>query len=193
MEEVKKSVFDSLKTFLPVNLNVWIIVLTCLVVIIALSRLMTLQKTVSDLASRPAVDEHVVRGIVRQHLEETVKAMDQQNRLQIQMRQQQMEQARRAQPPPPPPPTIEVIEAHPVFERVPDKPSPPVAPPAVEPPPASVAVPLPAPTLAPAPVAVPTPVPATVPAPVVHEEEDDHKDGEEKPKSRKKRSLHTSN
>jgi hypothetical protein len=123
MEEAKKSVLDSLKTLMPVNLNVWIIVLTCLVVIIALSRLMTLQKTVSDLSSRPAVDEHVVRGIVRQHLEETVKAMDQQNRLQIQMRHQQMEQARRqAQPPPPPPHTIEIIEPHPVFERKPETP-----------------------------------------------------------------------
>lgn len=109
MDEVKKSFFTTVKTFVPDHLNVWIIVLTCLVVIIALSRLMNLQKTVSELSSRPAVDEHLVRQIVRQHLEETVKAMDQQNRLQIQMRQQQLEAMRRAVPPPPPA-SIEIVE-----------------------------------------------------------------------------------
>ena len=163
-EEVKKSVLDSLKNFLPVNLNVWIIVLTCLVVMIALSRLMSLQKTVSELVGRPAVDEHVVRGIVRQHLEDTVKAMDQQNRLQIQMRHQQLEQARRQAPPPTPAPaTIEVIEPHPVFE----KPAPVV--PVVAPPPA--------------------PAPPSVPAAPVVEEEEEEEEKPKKERSRKKRAL----
>jgi outer membrane biosynthesis protein TonB len=140
-EIVKKTGLDLLKSFLPINLNVWVIVLTCLVVMIALSRLMSLQKTVSEISSRPAVDEHVVRGIVRQHLEETVKAMDQQNRLQIQMRQQQLEQARRQVPPPapsPPAPVIEIIEPHPVFEKPPTAAPIPSTPP---PPPAIVAPP----------------------------------------------------
>jgi len=169
-EIVKKSSLDLLKSFLPVNLNVWVIVLTCLVVMIALSRLMTLQKTVSEISSRPAVDEHVVRGIVRQHLEETVKAMDQQNRLQIQMRQQQLEQARRQAPPPPPPPpapTIEIIEPHPVFEKAPT----------------------PSPTLPPPP---PTPI-VSPPEEKKDDEKEETKDVPKEPKkeerSRKKRSL----
>jgi len=182
-DEVKKTVLDSLKNFLPVNLNVWIIVLTCLVVMIALSRLMSLQKTVSEIVSRPAVDEHIVRGIVRQHLEDTVKAMDQQNRLQIQMRHQQLEQARRAVPPPSPA-KIEIIEPHPVFEK------------GSEPTPAPTPAPAPAPIVpAPAPpVPAPAPpVPAAAPAPTPAVETDDEKkdDDEPKPKdrSRKKRAL----
>jgi outer membrane biosynthesis protein TonB len=96
-----KNFFDSFsdrfQDWIPKNLNIWIISLTCLIVIVALSRLLSLQKAVSELQSRPSVDEYLVRQVVRQHLEETVKAMDQQNRIQLQMRQQQMmEQAQKA-------------------------------------------------------------------------------------------------
>jgi hypothetical protein len=88
---------DRFHDWIPKNLNIWIISLTCLIVIVALSRLLSLQKAVSELQSRPSVDEYLVRQVVRQHLEETVKAMDQQNRIQLQMRQQQMmEQAQKA-------------------------------------------------------------------------------------------------
>jgi hypothetical protein len=92
------TVTDRVTDWIPKNLNAWLVALTCLIVIVALSRLMSLQKSVSELQSRPSVDEHLVRQVVRQHLEETVRAMDQQNRVQLQMRQQQMlEQARKAQ------------------------------------------------------------------------------------------------
>jgi len=88
---------DRFQDWIPKNLNIWIISLTCLIVIVALSRLLSLQKAVSELQSRPSVDEYLVRQVVRQHLEETVKAMDQQNRIQLQLRQQQMmEQAQKA-------------------------------------------------------------------------------------------------
>ncbi len=88
---------DRFHDWIPKNLNIWIISLTCLIVIVALSRLLSLQKAVSELQSRPSVDEYLVRQVVRQHLEETVKAMDQQNRIQLQLRQQQMmEQAQKA-------------------------------------------------------------------------------------------------
>ena len=140
MDEVKKSFFTTVKTFVPDHLNVWIIVLTCLVVIIALSRLMNLQKTVSELSSRPAVDEHLVRQIVRQHLEETVKAMDQQNRLQIQMRQQQLEAMRRAVPPPPPA-SIEIVEEKKEEVPLPPAPAPEPIPTPTPPPPPSVTPP----------------------------------------------------
>lgn len=91
-------VTDRVSDLIPKNLNVWIVALTCLIVIVALSRIMSLQKSVTELQSRPSTDEHLVRQVVRQHLEETVKAMDQQNRMQLQLRQQQMmEQARKAQ------------------------------------------------------------------------------------------------
>lgn len=125
-----KNFFDSFtdrfQDWIPKNLNIWIISLTCLIVIVALSRLLSLQKAVSELQSRPSVDEYLVRQVVRQHLEETVKAMDQQNRIQLQLRQQQMmEQAQKAhkamvekqqqaaaqqQQPQASQPTIEVIE-----------------------------------------------------------------------------------
>ena len=92
------AVTDRVTDWIPKNLNAWLIALVCLIVLVALSRLMSLQKSVSELQSRPSVDEHLVRQVVRQHLEETVRAMDQQNRVQLQMRQQQMlEQARKAQ------------------------------------------------------------------------------------------------
>lgn len=108
-------VTDRVTEWIPKNLNVWLIALTCLIVLVALSRLLSLQKSVSELQSRPSVDEHLVRQVVRQHLEETVRAMDQQNRVQLQLRQQQMlEQARKAQQAlfekQKQPPKIEIVE-----------------------------------------------------------------------------------
>ena len=122
------SLADRVNDFIPKNLSAWVVALTCLVVVVALSRLMSLQKSVSELQSRPSVDEHLVRQVVRQHLEETVRAMDQQNRLQLQLRQQQMmEQAKRAQQAlaekqkeiaAAPLPKIEILETGPAKEPV---------------------------------------------------------------------------
>jgi membrane protein involved in colicin uptake len=74
-------------TFLPPNWNIWLIAITCLVVLVAISRIITLQKSVTELQSRPIVDESSVRIAVRQHLEETVRAMEQQNKAQAMARQ----------------------------------------------------------------------------------------------------------
>ena len=75
--------------------NVWLYVILGFIVLIALSRILSLQKSIADIQSKPVVDEHLVRTIVRQHLEETVKAMDQHNKLQLQMRQQQLQEQMR--------------------------------------------------------------------------------------------------
>jgi hypothetical protein len=74
-------------SFLPSNFNVWLIAITCLVVLVAISRIITLQKSVTELQSRPIFDENTVRISVRQHLEETVKAMEQHNKAQHMARQ----------------------------------------------------------------------------------------------------------
>ena len=89
-DSVKKQVtaFSSQAlTFLPANWNIWLIAITCLVVLVAISRIITLQKSVTELQSRPIVDESSVRIAVRQHLEETVRAMEQQNKAQAMARQ----------------------------------------------------------------------------------------------------------
>jgi hypothetical protein len=72
---------------LPKNFSVWLIALTCLIVLVAVSRILTLQKSVTELQSRPVVDENVIRVAVRKHLEETVKAMEQHNKAQAMARQ----------------------------------------------------------------------------------------------------------
>jgi hypothetical protein len=88
---------QKVQDWIPRGTGVWIILFTCVVLIIGLSRVVSLQKSVAELQSRPIVDEHVVRQVVRGHLEETVRAMEQHNKMQMQMRQQQaMEQARLA-------------------------------------------------------------------------------------------------
>lgn len=87
-----------LSDWIPRGPVAWITVVIALIVLVALSRLISLQKSVADLQARPLVDEHLVRQIVRTHLEETVRAMDQQNKIQMQLRHQQMqEQIKKAQ------------------------------------------------------------------------------------------------
>jgi len=72
---------------LPKNFSVWLIAITCLIILVAVSRILTLQKSVTELQSRPVVDENVIRVAVRKHLEETVKAMEQHNKAQAMARQ----------------------------------------------------------------------------------------------------------
>jgi hypothetical protein len=96
-------VFDSVKKFsaqaleyLPSNWTVWLIALTCLIVLVSISRIITLQKSVTELQSRPIVDETTVRIAVRQHLEETARAMEQHNKAHAMARQAE-QQAREEQ------------------------------------------------------------------------------------------------
>lgn len=72
---------------LPKNFSVWLIAITCLIILVAVSRILALQKSVTELQSRPVVDENVIRVAVRKHLEETVKAMEQHNKAQAMARQ----------------------------------------------------------------------------------------------------------
>jgi hypothetical protein len=72
---------------LPKNFTVWLIAVTCLIVLVAVSRILTLQKSVTELQSRPVVDENMIRVAVRKHLEETVKAMEQHNKSQAMAKQ----------------------------------------------------------------------------------------------------------
>ena len=72
---------------LPKNFTIWLIAITCLIVLVAVSRILTLQKSVTELQSRPVVDENMIRVAVRKHLEETVKAMEQHNKAQAMARQ----------------------------------------------------------------------------------------------------------
>jgi len=78
---------DKILSALPKNFTVWLIAITCLIVLVAVSRILTLQKSVTELQSRPVVDENMIRVAVRKHLEETVKAMEQHNKAQAMARQ----------------------------------------------------------------------------------------------------------
>ena len=69
-----------LKDSLPPSPMMWIVALTCVVLLVTLSRLLALQRSIQDLQSKPSVDESVVRQLVRQQLEETVKSIEQQNK-----------------------------------------------------------------------------------------------------------------
>ena len=85
-----------LQDFMPKNTTIWVLLLVAIIGIVALSRLMSMQKSVAELQARPYVDEYTVRKEVRGQLEETVKAIEQQNKLQLQLRQEQaLQEARR--------------------------------------------------------------------------------------------------
>lgn len=85
-----------LQDALPKNTVLWVLLVVALIGIVALSRLMSLQKSVTELQARPLVDEYMVRKEVRTQLEETVKAIEQQNKIQMQLRQEQaIQEARR--------------------------------------------------------------------------------------------------
>lgn len=81
----KQKILDSL----PKNFTIWLIAITCLIVLVAVSRILTLQKSVTELQSRPVVDESMIRVAVRKHLEETVRAMEQHNKAQAMAKQQE--------------------------------------------------------------------------------------------------------
>ena len=85
-DNVKKLSAQAME-YLPNNWSVWLIALTCLIVLVAISRVITLQKSVTELQSRPIVDETTVRIAVRQHLEETARAMEQHNKAHAMARQ----------------------------------------------------------------------------------------------------------
>jgi hypothetical protein len=90
---VKQKILNAL----PKNFSVWLIAITCLIVLVAVSRIITLQKSVTELQSRPVVDENMIRVAVRKHLEETVKAMEQHNKAQAMARQAEEAAARQAE------------------------------------------------------------------------------------------------
>jgi beta-lactamase regulating signal transducer with metallopeptidase domain len=71
---------------MPKNTLLWVLLILALIGIVALSRLVSLQKHVQELQARPVVDEYMVRKEVRQQLEDTVKSIEQQNRVQMQLR-----------------------------------------------------------------------------------------------------------
>lgn len=95
------SLTERVQDYWPKSFNTnswWVIGALAILILLLLSRVITLQRNVSDLQSRPMIDEPLVRSIVRQNLEDTVRSMEQQNKAQMQLRHQQMmEQARRAQ------------------------------------------------------------------------------------------------
>jgi hypothetical protein len=81
---------------IPKNANLWVLLLLGLIVVVALSRMMSMQKSIQELQARPIVDEYLVRQVVRSQLEETVKSLDEQNKLQLQLRHEAaMNEARR--------------------------------------------------------------------------------------------------
>lgn len=81
---------------IPKNANLWVLLLLGLIVVVALSRMMSMQKSIQELQARPIVDEYLVRQVVRSQLEETVKSLDEQNKLQLQLRHEAaMNDARR--------------------------------------------------------------------------------------------------
>jgi hypothetical protein len=99
----------------------WIVALTCVVLLVTLSRMLALQRSIQDLQAKPSVDESVVRQLVRQQLEETVKSIEQQNKAHMQMHAMRaQEAARRAAQVPEPP--VPAPEAQPVAAAVPAAP-----------------------------------------------------------------------
>ena len=85
MTKSATTLFAKLKENLPQSPMMWIVALTCVVLLITLSRMLALQRSIQDLQEKPSVDESVVRQLVRQQLEETVKSIEQQNKAHMQM------------------------------------------------------------------------------------------------------------
>ena len=82
--------------YLPTNSLMWIAVLSCVIILVAFSRLLTMQSSIQELQTRPPVDETVIRSVVRQQLEETVRAIDQQNKAQMLVHSQRAYEAAKA-------------------------------------------------------------------------------------------------
>ena len=89
------SLLSKLKENLPQSPMMWIVALTCIVLLITLSRMLALQRSIQDLQAKPSVDESVVRQLVRQQLEETVKSIEQQNKAHMQMHAMRAQEAAR--------------------------------------------------------------------------------------------------
>lgn len=82
--------------YLPTNSLMWIAVLSCVIILVAFSRLLTMQSNIQELQTRPPVDETLIRNVVRQQLEETVRAIDQQNKAQMLVHSQRAYEAAKA-------------------------------------------------------------------------------------------------
>ncbi len=118
---MKSSLLTKLKDSLPQSPMMWIVALTCVVLLVTLSRMLALQRSIQDLQAKPSVDESVVRQLVRHQLEETVRSIEQQNKAHMQMHAMRAQEAARraAQPveapvaPAPEAPPVPVAEAPP--------------------------------------------------------------------------------
>ena len=107
-----------LKDSLPQSPMMWIVALTCVVLLVTLSRMLALQRSIQDLQSKPSVDESVVRQLVRQQLEETVKSIEQQNKAHMQMQAMRAQDAaRQAAEARKTAVNVEVVEAKPEPEK----------------------------------------------------------------------------
>ena len=91
-----KTAIAHIADFLPANSFMWIAVLCCVIILVAFSRLLSMQSSIQELQTRPPIDEGVIRGVVRQQLEETVRAIDQQNKAQMMVHSQRAHEAARA-------------------------------------------------------------------------------------------------
>ena len=89
------SLLTKLKENLPQSPMMWIVALTCIVLLVTLSRMLAIQRSIQDLQAKPGVDESVVRQLVRQQLEETVKSIEQQNKAHMQMHSMRAQEAAR--------------------------------------------------------------------------------------------------
>ena len=107
-----------IKDSLPQSPMMWIVALTCVVLLVTLSRMLALQRSIQDLQSKPSVDESVVRQLVRQQLEETVKSIEQQNKAHMQMQAMRAQDAaRQAAEARKTAVNVEVVEAKPEPEK----------------------------------------------------------------------------
>jgi translation initiation factor IF-2 len=74
-----------------------IVLLGALVVVLLVSRVVSLSQRVQELESRPDYDEEEITKLVRTQIDETVKSMEARARQQTAQRQQQLAQAHQAQ------------------------------------------------------------------------------------------------
>ena len=114
------SLSASLQDAIPRTAVMWAVLLVALIIIVLLSRMMSLQKSIHELQARPMVDEFLVRQVVRAQLEDTLRAMEQHHKAQMALRAEAARQAaHEAASQAPPPATAPVIESSAPIESKP--------------------------------------------------------------------------
>ncbi len=72
--------------------NMWVVILMAIVMLLMISNMLSLRKSVQDLLVQPVMNEESIKTMVRKQLEDVVKSIDAQHKAQMMMHAQRTQQ-----------------------------------------------------------------------------------------------------